>query len=62
MSPADGTAIQVLRGNPDPEQLAAVTVVLLAILRGTEPPEPPTPPPAGWSPTPHRLPGAWATP
>lgn len=57
----EGTEIRVVRGDPDPEQLAAVTVVLLAVLRGVEPPEPPAPPAAGWIPGAHRLPGAWAT-
>ncbi|MFP3991483.1 acyl-CoA carboxylase subunit epsilon [Streptomyces sp. E11-3] len=36
---ADETSITVLRGHPDEAELAAVTVVLLALLRGSGEPE-----------------------
>ncbi|MFE0516176.1 acyl-CoA carboxylase subunit epsilon [Streptomyces sp. NPDC058964] len=62
MSAAGDHPIRVVRGEPDPEQLAAVTVVLLALLRGTEPEASPRPPAAGWVQGTHRLPGAWSAP
>lgn len=62
MSTPEDHTVRVVRGDPDPEQLAAVTVVLLALLRGVEPDSPPRPPAAGWVPGAHRLPGAWSEP
>ncbi|MEU6479252.1 acyl-CoA carboxylase subunit epsilon [Streptomyces sp. NPDC047017] len=61
MTAAPDHPIRVVRGEPDAEQLAAVTVVLLALLRGTAPETPPPPPPPGWTQAAHRLPGAWAS-
>ncbi|MEU6072076.1 acyl-CoA carboxylase subunit epsilon [Streptomyces sp. NPDC047082] len=61
MSTAGDHPIRVVRGDPDPEQLAAVTVVLLALLRGAEPADSPRPLSTGWVPGAHRLPGAWST-
>ncbi|MCF3137084.1 acyl-CoA carboxylase subunit epsilon [Streptomyces olivochromogenes] len=61
MSDAEDHPIRVVRGDPDPEQLAAVTVVLLALLRGTEPTTSPRPLSTGWVQPTHRLPGSWST-
>ncbi|WP_095757308.1 acyl-CoA carboxylase epsilon subunit [Streptomyces xinghaiensis] len=50
---ANETRLTVVRGRPDEAELAAVTAVLLARLRGARGPdaEPPPPPPrAGWGP------------
>ncbi|WP_411577307.1 acyl-CoA carboxylase epsilon subunit [Streptomyces sp. HUAS TT20] len=62
MSTAEDHTVRVVRGDPDPEQLAAVTLVLLALLRGAEPATSPRPPTAGWVRGTHRLPGAWSEP
>ncbi|ARF77452.1 acyl-CoA carboxylase epsilon subunit [Kitasatospora albolonga] len=48
---ADTTGITVLRGRPDAAEIAAVTTVLMALLRDrAAPPDPPGPAErAGWS-------------
>jgi hypothetical protein len=58
--------LRVVRGNPAPEELAAVTVVLLALSgaadRGTGPADPAGPHRAGWDRTPavpHLPPRGW---
>ncbi len=50
MSAAPGPLLRIVRGDPTEEEIAAVTVAVLAALRGAEPAEatPPAPNPAAW--------------
>ncbi|MBW5420661.1 hypothetical protein GKQ77_03630 [Streptomyces sp. BG9H] len=50
--PLGATLVQVLRGNPSPEELAAVTAVLITMARGHGEAEPERPPAGGptWQP------------
>ncbi|WP_037858987.1 acyl-CoA carboxylase subunit epsilon [Streptomyces sp. NRRL S-340] len=51
------TPLSVLRGNPTPEELAALLVVLTAVLRAPGPREAPRATGRGWG-----RPGAWNRP
>ena len=57
MSTPAATALSVLRGNPTPEELAALLVVLTAVLRAPGPQETAQAAGRGWG-----RPGAWNRP
>jgi hypothetical protein len=54
VSTPPATPLSVLRGNPTPEELAALLVVLTAVLRAPDPQETPQAAGRGWG-----KPGAW---
>jgi hypothetical protein len=54
VSTPPATPLSVLRGNPTPEELAALLVVLTAVLRAPDPQETPQAAGRGWG-----RPGAW---
>nr|BFD87842.1 hypothetical protein StreXyl84_72430 [Streptomyces sp. Xyl84] len=57
MNTPPATPLSVLRGNPTPEELAALLVVLTAVLRAPGPQETPRAAGRGWA-----GPGAWNRP